>query len=301
VRHPGPIGNLARYRINTLPDGPSIAHGAQSIWVRWPANSGRRHAAVRPQVLAPRPPPSVSLWRELVKTLDARAVRLGAGCRAGAPKPQRAPQILRSASCRGSSGVPWSGSASPQTQQRSCASHPCAANAKFRCSAPRPSSVYAPASRTVMPSLYRCSPMRAWCSPMRACGPVRRSRCAGAGKNPYVESFGSRVRDELLAVELFSCLAEAKVMVADWRDDYNEHRPHSALAMKAPARFARDWRRTNPRANRPPAVSRFARPPGSLRETPRQHPALPCNPTQTTDSHTRWTDERGSAISSISN
>ena len=34
-------------------------------------------------------------------------------------------------------------------------------------------------------------------------------------QNPYVESFGSRVRDEL-----FSCLAEAKVMVADWRDDY---------------------------------------------------------------------------------
>jgi putative transposase len=65
-------------------------------------------------------------------------------------------------------------------------------------------------------------------------------------QNPYVESFGSRVRDELLAVELFSCLAEAKVMVADWREDYNEHRPHSALAMKAPARFARDWRRDNP-------------------------------------------------------
>jgi putative transposase len=61
-------------------------------------------------------------------------------------------------------------------------------------------------------------------------------------QNPYVESFGSRIRDELLAVELFSCLAEAKVMVEDWREDYNEHRPHSALAMSAPARFARAWR-----------------------------------------------------------
>jgi len=38
--------------------------------------------------------------------------------------------------------------------------------------------------------------------------------------DPFVESFGSKVRDELLAVELFSCLTEAKVMVADWRDDY---------------------------------------------------------------------------------
>jgi putative transposase len=61
-------------------------------------------------------------------------------------------------------------------------------------------------------------------------------------QNPYVESFGSRVRDELLGVELFSCLAEAKVMVKDWREDYNERRPHSALGMVAPTRFARAWR-----------------------------------------------------------
>ena len=36
-------------------------------------------------------------------------------------------------------------------------------------------------------------------------------------QNPYVESFGCRVRDELLAVELFSCLAEAQVLIEDWR------------------------------------------------------------------------------------
>jgi putative transposase len=61
-------------------------------------------------------------------------------------------------------------------------------------------------------------------------------------QNPYVESFGSRIRDELLAFEQFSCLAEAQVMVEDYRHDYNEHRPHSALAMMAPARFGRAWR-----------------------------------------------------------
>jgi putative transposase len=61
-------------------------------------------------------------------------------------------------------------------------------------------------------------------------------------QNPYVESFGSRIRDELLAVELFSCLAEAQVLVEDWRHDYNEHRPHSALGMMAPAVFARGYR-----------------------------------------------------------
>jgi Integrase core domain len=60
-------------------------------------------------------------------------------------------------------------------------------------------------------------------------------------QNAYVESFNSRVRDELLAVEQFSCLAEAQVVVEDWREDYNERRPHSALGMMAPARFARAW------------------------------------------------------------
>jgi putative transposase len=60
-------------------------------------------------------------------------------------------------------------------------------------------------------------------------------------QNPYVESFGSRVRDELLSVELFTTLTEAQVMVADWREDYNTRRPHSSLGMKTPASFARAW------------------------------------------------------------
>jgi putative transposase len=35
------------------------------------------------------------------------------------------------------------------------------------------------------------------------------------GQNPYVESFGDRLRDELLAVEAFSSLLEAQVLVED--------------------------------------------------------------------------------------
>lgn len=60
-------------------------------------------------------------------------------------------------------------------------------------------------------------------------------------QNPYVESFNGRVRDELLDIEEFSCLAQARVLIADWREDYNHHRPHSSLAMKAPAVFAAAW------------------------------------------------------------
>ena len=60
-------------------------------------------------------------------------------------------------------------------------------------------------------------------------------------QNPYVESFHSRVRDELLDVEEFSCLAEARVVIGDWREDYNHRRPHSSLGMRAPAVFAAQW------------------------------------------------------------
>jgi putative transposase len=61
-------------------------------------------------------------------------------------------------------------------------------------------------------------------------------------QNPYVESFNARVRDELLDIEQFSCLTEATVVIADWRQDYNTRRPHSALAMQTPDAFARTCR-----------------------------------------------------------
>jgi putative transposase len=57
-------------------------------------------------------------------------------------------------------------------------------------------------------------------------------------QNPYVESFNGKVRDELLDVEEFSCLAEARVVIEDWRQDYNQHRPHSSLGMRSPVAFA---------------------------------------------------------------
>lgn len=57
-------------------------------------------------------------------------------------------------------------------------------------------------------------------------------------QNPFVESFHSRVRDELLDIEEFSCLAEARVVIGDWQEDYNRRRPHSALGMLAPVAFA---------------------------------------------------------------
>jgi len=61
-------------------------------------------------------------------------------------------------------------------------------------------------------------------------------------QNPYAESFNARVRDEVLDVELFATLAEARLILKDWRADYNAGHPHSALGMLSPVRFAARWR-----------------------------------------------------------
>jgi putative transposase len=108
------------------------------------------------------------------------------------------------------------------------------------------------AERQTAPRFLRCdngpeltaNALRDWC------------RFTGAGtsyiepgspwQNPYVESFGSRLRDELLAVEAFSNLLEAQVLVEDWRIEYNTLRPHSALGYLTPTDYARTWTINHP-------------------------------------------------------
>ena len=57
-------------------------------------------------------------------------------------------------------------------------------------------------------------------------------------ENGYVESFNSRLRDELLNQELFIGLEDARWVVDRWRLDYNHHRIHSSLDYQTPAEFA---------------------------------------------------------------
>jgi putative transposase len=57
-------------------------------------------------------------------------------------------------------------------------------------------------------------------------------------ENGYIESFNGRLRDECLNVEVFFTLTDARRKLAIWLDDYNHHRPHSALADRTPAEFA---------------------------------------------------------------
>lgn len=61
-------------------------------------------------------------------------------------------------------------------------------------------------------------------------------------ENAYCESFNSRLRDEFLNREEFVSEVEARVLSAEWRRDYNEARPHSALGDQTPAEFAKRCR-----------------------------------------------------------
>ncbi len=54
-------------------------------------------------------------------------------------------------------------------------------------------------------------------------------------ENGYVESFNGKLRDELLNAEMFNTLAEAKVLIEQWRVHYNTLRPHSSLGYRPPA------------------------------------------------------------------
>jgi putative transposase len=106
--------------------------------------------------------------------------------------------------------------------------------------------------RGTVPRFIRCdngpeltaNALRDWC------------RFSGAGtsyidpgspwQNPYVESFGGRLGDELLAVEAFTTLLEAQVLVEDWRIEDNTIRPHSALGYLTPTDYAKAWTTTHP-------------------------------------------------------
>lgn len=58
-------------------------------------------------------------------------------------------------------------------------------------------------------------------------------------QNAFIESFNGRMRDELLNETLFHGLAHARAAIAEWVEDYNTERPHSALGYQPPETFAR--------------------------------------------------------------
>ena len=61
-------------------------------------------------------------------------------------------------------------------------------------------------------------------------------------QNAWIESFNGRLRDEMLNGWHFDSLLEAKVLIEDWRIDYNINRPHSAHGGLTPNEFAQAWK-----------------------------------------------------------
>jgi putative transposase len=58
-------------------------------------------------------------------------------------------------------------------------------------------------------------------------------------QNGYIESFNGHFRDECLNEHWFLSLAHARETIEEWRSEYNQRRPHSALGNLTPLEFAR--------------------------------------------------------------
>ena len=58
-------------------------------------------------------------------------------------------------------------------------------------------------------------------------------------QNGFVESFNGKLRDECLNREWFVTQREAKILIENWRQFYNNERPHSSLGNRTPAEAGR--------------------------------------------------------------
>ena len=109
----------------------------------------------------------------------------------------------------------------------------------------------------------------------RACVRTLYIQKASPWENGYVESFNGRLRDELLDRELFLSLPEARVVLDQWRTDYNHRRPHGGLKWMTPAAFVAGLDDTASGAV--PAASRGVSPVGAAPLPPTHH--ADCSPT----------------------
>jgi transposase InsO family protein len=103
----------------------------------------------------------------------------------------------------------------------------------------------------------------------RACVRTLYIQKASPWENGYVESFNGRLRDELLDRELFLSLPEARVVLDQWRMDYNHRRPHGGLKWLTPAAFVAGLDDTA--SGVVPAASRGVSPVGATPLPPTHH------------------------------
>jgi putative transposase len=75
-------------------------------------------------------------------------------------------------------------------------------------------------------------------------------------QNGFCESFNGRMRDELLNESLFLDLDHARSRIANWIDDYNQRRSHSALGYLTPTVYAANLSATCDRLRNPDRLRR---------------------------------------------
>jgi len=56
-------------------------------------------------------------------------------------------------------------------------------------------------------------------------------------ENSYIESFHGKLRDECLNQEIFGSIAQAGIVLENWREEYNNYRPHSSLGGLSPLEY----------------------------------------------------------------
>jgi transposase InsO family protein len=86
--------------------------------------------------------------------------------------------------------------------------------------------------------------LRDWCR-LRGLGTIY-IEPGSPWENPWIESFNGRARDELLNITEFGSLTEARIIIEDWRNEYNTWRPHSSLRGLTPAEYAATWATKTP-------------------------------------------------------
>jgi putative transposase len=60
-------------------------------------------------------------------------------------------------------------------------------------------------------------------------------------ENSYIESFNGKLRDECLNQEIFISIEQASIVLENWREEYNNYRPHSALGGLSPSEYMRRY------------------------------------------------------------
>ena len=83
---------------------------------------------------------------------------------------------------------------------------------------------------------FICGAVRAWLN--RAAVGALYIAPGSPWENAYAESYHARLRDEVLNREQFETLSQAQAILAAWREQYNDQRPHSALGYQTPEAFA---------------------------------------------------------------